>query len=185
MKEFPIYRVISNRKPTRTRKGGMEIAVLVTRNVGGNAVLRSVNRHVFFDGTYCIGNHPDFYDGVDEKNGRAEKMFEVLDAELAGLTNKLEDLDEEIAEWTEQNKYNEMALETARECAESDFKLSPNSVLDLLETIRPLVVQKLKNRRKVLRDQAVNVGVKKEHAKNYLADVQRDFPRLVAYVHQK
>lgn len=181
MTEFPIYREVS-----RGERGSVEIAVLTVRTVGGQAVMRSVNRHVYYqEGGRWIGRHPDYYDGVDFKNARAEKMFAKLENDLEKLTQKLELLDEKIGQWVEESKFNELALDTANECAESDFKLDPSSVLSLIERIQPLAVEKLKKARASVRAEAINARVKAEHAKNYLADVQRDFPRLVAYVRQK
>src|SRR3989344_893362 len=171
MMEFPIYREISR------SKGGMEIAVLTVRNVGGQAVMRSVNRHIHRIGYGWVGRHPDFYDGVDFKNGRAEQMFSSLDTELAGLTDKLEALDEEIDQWSEDTKLKDLADEIAKR-----FGLDLGDVFCFFISIQPEALGRLKAKRAELMDEAVNVGVKKEHAAKYLSDVRRDFPRLGACV---
>ena len=159
----------------------MEIVVITVRNIGGQAVRISINRHVHLEDGKWIGWHPDFYNGVDAKNTRAEDMFSSLETELAEFTKNLELLDEEIAKWTEQKKFDQMALETAKEC-ESCFKFNQGLVLGLLEATRPWVVQKLKGQRSSIRVKAIEVGVNKEYAERHLKDVQWDFPRIVAYV---
>lgn len=186
MKEFPIYRMISGGKDKHGNfNEKMEIAVLVTHTIGGRAVLGQVNRHVHYDGGQLIGRHPDYYDGVNKKNGNAEEMFASLDAELACLTQKLEELDEEIAQWVEQSKFDEMIQKIAEDCGKNSYlKLGFRFLKRFLEPLRPFAIQKLKDKRASVRAEAINVGVKKEHAQRYLAEVQRDFPRLVAYVHQ-
>jgi len=176
--EFPVYRVISRGKGRR--RGQVEVAVLTLRSVDGNAMMASVNRHLSLIGYQWVGRHPDFYDGVDSKNSNAEQMFAGLDAELGGLTKKLERLDEEIGQWDELKKFDEFADETAKECAEQ-HNLNHGSVVGLLWAIRPYVVEKLKKKQASVKANAVNVGVKAEHAKKYLAEVQKDFPRLVGY----
>lgn len=171
--EFPIYRVISTRRPTKTKKGGMEIAVLTVRNGG----LRSVNRHLEMEGGRWIGRHPNYYNGVDMKNIDAEQMFAGLENGLAGLKQKLVELDEEIAQWTDLKRLNEFVTETAIR-----FNLNRGLVLNLFLFVQQDAIRRLKVRRSVLEADIANVGVKKEHAKKCLADVQRDFPRLVSYV---
>lgn len=158
----------------------MEIAVLTIHNVGDQAVMKSVNRHVFFDGSLIVGWHPDFYDGVDAKNVNAENMFSGLENQLGRLNEKLSVLDEEIGQWTDLQKLAEFADKIA-----DRFKLDRDAVFGLFSSIRFEAVKRLKVRKAELKSEIENVGVKKEHAKNYLADVQRDFPRMVEYIDQK
>lgn len=176
MQTFQIYRVVSTSHSNRKQGPKMEIAVLTVRNVGGQATMRSVNRHVEMVGGQWIGRHPDFYDGVDAKNARSEEMFTSLENELEKLTKKLEALDEEINQWVEDPKLGEFADNIAKR-----FNLNYRDLMGLLGSIRLEVVGRLRVRREELMAEAINVGVKKEHAKSYLADVQRDFPRVVEY----
>ena len=178
MKTFPIYREISR------FKGGVQIVVLTVRNIGGQAVMKSVNRHAHWQSSMTgkpfgllVGRHPDFYDGVDLKNVDAEKMFARLEEELADLTKKLEAVDEEISLWVEDAKLKNFADEIAKW-----FGLDFGDVFCLFISIQLEVVERLKAKRFELMDAAVSVDMRKEHAEKYLADVQQDFPRMVAYV---
>ncbi|HEY4521654.1 MAG TPA: hypothetical protein VJH05_00750 [Candidatus Paceibacterota bacterium] len=155
----------------------MEIAVLTVRNVGGQAVMRSVNRHIEKFGCQWVGRHPDFYDGVDTKNVRAEEMFAGLESELAGVTKKLEALDEEIAQWTDDARLKDFADKVANRLG-----LNLGEVFGLFISVQSEALERLKAKRTELMAEAINVGVKKEHAERYLSDVQRDFPRMVVYV---
>ena len=104
-------------------------------------------------------------------------MFEGLEAELGGLTKKLEALDDEIAQWIDEAKLKDFAYKIVKR-----FELDLGDVFCLFISIQLEVVQRLRAKHAELRAEAINVGVKKEHAEKYLKEVQREFPRLVAYV---
>ena len=177
MKEFRIYQEISHGRGTE-----MEIVVLTGRTLrDGQVVKRSVNRHVHFEGDKWIGRHPDFYDGVDDKNTRAEESFAQLESDLAYGISECDQLDEELDTFTNQKKFDAMVLSVAV-IAESEFEMKPDSVRWLLNSVRPFVVEKVKAKRVKAMKNALDIEVDLKRAKNHLADVQRDFPRLVAYI---
>lgn len=176
MKEFQIYRIISDNEKDRER----EIAVLTTCVFGGQTVQCSVNRHIHPQNGQWIGRHPDFYDGVDAKNTRAEDVVAHLESRLEFLIAELEQLDEVLDKWSDSKKFKEMTSKTVDQCVEAG--LNPESVDKLLNRIRPLVIQKLKADLLTTKDKAIVVGIDLEYAKRHLAEVQEKFPRLVAYV---
>lgn len=176
MKEFQVFQVISNTQ----KGGGMEVAVLVDRVVGGQKVQKSVNRHVHHEDGFLVGRHPDFYDGVDAKNTAAEEAVSRLEGNLEDLTRLLDDLDYNLDQWCDQGKFNEMFVRAAKECEQVGLK--PGSVKRTLELVRPLQIQKLKDERAEKMSVALRVGVDLEHVKKHFTEIQKEFPRLVHYI---
>lgn len=159
MREFPIYRVISHNEKT----GGMEISVLAIR-VGASGAQRqvSVNRHVHRAGNYWLGRHPDFYDGVDAKNTIAETVMLDLEHELEDAKILLEHFEEQL------KKTAEAVRDDGVEASSVDKKERLINLFIAVEGVRSTVAFK---------------GMALESARESLARVQEEFPRLVSYVH--
>lgn len=136
----------------------MEIAVLAIR-VGASGAQRqvSVNRHVHREGLYWVGRHPDFYDGVDAKNTIAETVVLDLEHELEDAKNLLGFLEEKL-------------LKDSREAKKNG---ASNEEKDTLTIFLAITEAKFA---------VIAIGGTLEIARENLARIQKEFPRLVSYV---
>lgn len=180
MKEFQIYAITGLGKDAEIK----EIAVLVTRAMGGQKVQRSVNRHVHYQGIYLVGRHPDFYDGVDAKNTAAEDVVSRFENEVGSLAREFAALGDSIFEWGDNERFGALIAETSKDCKSAGVEISAKRISELLHLSRSSVLKNLKKERGETEKKLTKAGLTLENAKKYLAEIREEFPRLVTYFGQ-